>query len=131
MGAPLANVAVEVFLMAKDTNGEEVKLTLGKAVSGADGIAQGRYAKGYVGTNDSFLVTLSRNGYTTVTAGPQVNYVLKRVFTSNDVARIAKLGFSDQNAQLTQLLAGEMDSPKTSMAEAIFAHADSELSHPH
>ena len=126
LGRPLGNVAVEVFLTEKDTNGEEVKLTLGKAVSGTDGIARGQYAKGYVNTNESFLVTLTRNGYTTVTAGPQVTYALKRIFTSNNVARIAKLGFSEQNDQLPELLAGEMDSPKISMADAIFAH-DSEL----
>ena len=129
LGNPLAKVAVDVFIPAMDTNGEETNITIGRALSGEDGIARGVYAKGLLASNQTCLVTLSKSGYTTVTASRQVNYMLKRIFHSNDVARIAKLEFSDQNEQLTQLLAGEMDSPKTSMADAIFAH-DSDLYPP-
>jgi hypothetical protein len=122
MGQPVSGVAVEVYRIAKPTNGEEQKIVLGTAVSEGDGIAQGLYDKASIPEHESFLVTLTKSGYAGYTAGPMVNYVLKRQFHSNDVARIAKLSNPEQKIELPQLLAGEMDSPKISLPDLVFAH---------
>ena len=132
LGQPVPGVAVEVYLFTLQTNAtgtNEIKTILGKATSGTDGIASGVYDKSAVPTNRSFLVSLSKTGYSGVTAPPQVSYTLNQLFHSNDVATIAKLPFASLNEQIRSLLAGEMDSPKTSLADLIFAH-DAELQSP-
>ncbi len=129
LGRPVPAVAVEVFRFVKQTNADDIKIVLGKATSENDGIARGVYDKGSIPSNSTFMVTLTKAGYGTVTAPPQINYTINKVFHSNDVATIAKLPYASQNEQVMELLAGEWDSPKITLADAIFAH-DSELQPP-
>jgi hypothetical protein len=121
LGKPVPGVAVEVFRFMRETNGTETKILLGVATSGTDGLAKGQYAKSSIPTNQTFLVSLMKSGYSPVTAAPQETYVMARIYRSNDVAQIAKLPYASLNEQLPELLAGEMDSRWT-MADVIFAH---------
>lgn len=122
LGRPVPGVTVEVFRFAKQTNGEETKLILGRAVSDETGFVSGQYDKASIPSNSTFLVSLAKAGYADITSAPQANFRLDKVFRSNDVATIAKLVYPRQDDALRELLAGEFDQPKTSLAEAIFAH---------
>lgn len=120
LGRALPGVTVEVFRMLKGTNGQAEKIELAKAFTGADGIARGLYDKSSIPTNETFSVALSKDGYAGYTAGPQVNYTLKRLFKAADLARILKLPTDGQRTEMRELLAGTMDPAGPPLNELMF-----------
>jgi hypothetical protein len=121
LNQPVSRVLVEVYRMQKSADGQEQKIELGRAFSDTNGIARGLYDKSSIPTNESFTVGLSRDGYAGYTAGPQVNYTLKRLFHAADVSRILKLPTDAERQGLRELLAGEMDASGPPLNELIFA----------
>ena len=116
---PVPGVAVELYRIQKQAGGQEEKIRLAVAYSVVDGTAHATYDQSSFPTNDSFYVTLTKSNYAGYTAGPQSDYVLRRVFHAEDVARIAKMPGADQKKDLQELLAGEMDSP-VGLSELVF-----------
>ena len=123
LNRPVPGVTVDVFRLQKSADGQEQKIELGRALSDTNGIARGLYDKSSIPTNESFSVDLSKDGYAGYTAGPQVNYVLNRLFHAADVPRILKLPVDAQRRELRELLAGEMDPAGEPLNELIFADA--------
>jgi hypothetical protein len=121
LNQPVPGVTVDVYRMQKSADGQEQKIELGRALSDTNGIARGYYDKSSIPTNESFTVALSKNGYFGYTAGPQVNYILKRLFHAADVSRILKLPTGPQRQGLRELLASEMDASGPPLNEQIFA----------
>jgi hypothetical protein len=121
LGQPVPGVAVDVFLTLKNTNGQERKIELGRAVSDTNGLARGLYDKSAIPTNESFSVALNKNGYAGYVAGPKVNYLLRRQFNAADFNRILQLPTEDQRRELRELLAGVMDPAGTPLDELTFA----------
>ncbi len=121
LNRPVAGVTVDVYRIQKLADGREQKIELGRAISDTNGIARGLYDKGSIPTNESFTVALIKDGYAGYTAGPQVNYILKRMFRAADVSRVLKLPTDAQRRELRELLAGEMDPAGPALNELIFA----------
>jgi hypothetical protein len=121
LSRPVPGVTVEVYRLQKSADGEEQKIELGRALSDTNGVARGLYDKSSIPTNGSFSVALSKEGYAGYAAGPQVNYILKRLFRAADVPRILKLPVDAQRRELRELLAGEMDPAGPPLNELIFA----------
>jgi hypothetical protein len=124
LNRPVPGVSVEVYRLQKQTDGREEKIELGTAVSDTNGIARGLYNKSSIPTNESFSVVLSRDGYAGYTAGPRVNYVIKRLFHDADITRILALPAEAQRRELRESLAGEMDPAGAPLDEMIFSRQD-------
>ena len=116
----MPGVTVDVYRMQKSADGQEQKIDLGRALSNTNGIARGAYDKSPIPTNESFSVALSKDGYAGYNAGPQVNYLLRRLFRADYVRRILKLPVDAQRRELKELLAGEMDPAGPPLNELMF-----------
>jgi len=121
LNRPVPGVTVDVYRRQKSADGLEQKIELGRALSDTNGIARGLYDKSSIPTNESFSVALSKDGYAGYDAGPQVNYLLKRLFHAADVPRILKLPVDAQRRELKELLAGETDPAGPPLNELMFA----------
>jgi hypothetical protein len=123
LNRPVPGVTVEVYRIQKSADGQEQRIELGRARSDSNGIARSLYDKSSIPTNETFSVALSKDGYAGYTAGPGVDYMLKRLFHAADVTRILKLPMDEQRHELRELLAGEMDPAGPPLNELVFAQA--------
>jgi hypothetical protein len=124
LGRPVREVSVEVFHLKRDTNSNVERIALAKVMSDTNGFARGEYSQNGFGTNDSLAVSLSKTGYAGYTGGPESEYVLRRLFKDDDVARIAKLAGETQKQELRELLAGEFGPTAGDLNELIFVKSN-------
>jgi hypothetical protein len=124
LGRPVPGAQVAVWFLSPQSGTNVQRTSLAKAVSDTNGLAKGSYDLGAVSPNGSVSIEISKPGYATSSAGPQADYVLRRLFHADDVARIAKLGSDAQKSELRELLAGEFDSPKQNLNELVFINGN-------